>query len=69
MAAAMSNRCTFRAENASRAELQIVWPLIDIVESPVRLTLAQSLAKGDKFDLIVQKATELGCEPDNTADD
>lgn len=30
------------------------------VESPLRLELAQGLAKGDKFDWIVQKTTELG---------
>ncbi len=29
-------------------------------ESPLSLTLAQGLARGDKMDLIVQKATELG---------
>jgi len=29
-------------------------------ESPLRLTLAQAVARGDKMDLIVQKATELG---------
>jgi 16S rRNA (uracil1498-N3)-methyltransferase len=29
-------------------------------ESPLRLTLALSLLKGEKFDLAVQKATELG---------
>jgi 16S rRNA (uracil1498-N3)-methyltransferase len=29
-------------------------------ESTLRLTLAQGLARGDKMDLIVQKATELG---------
>lgn len=29
-------------------------------ESPLPLTLAQSLARGEKMDLIVQKATELG---------
>jgi 16S rRNA (uracil1498-N3)-methyltransferase len=32
----------------------------DVVESSLSLTLAQSLLKGDKFDLVVQKATELG---------
>ena len=53
-------RCSFRAERRSRAELEVIEPLIDAVESPVRLTLAQSLAKNDKFDFIVQKATELG---------
>lgn len=29
-------------------------------ESPLKLTLALALLKGDKFDLVVQKATELG---------
>ena len=29
-------------------------------ESPLALTLAQAVARGDKMDLIVQKATELG---------
>jgi 16S rRNA (uracil1498-N3)-methyltransferase len=29
-------------------------------ESPLTLTLAQAVARGDKMDLIVQKATELG---------
>jgi 16S rRNA (uracil1498-N3)-methyltransferase len=29
-------------------------------ESPLRITLALSLLKADKFDLVVQKATELG---------
>lgn len=31
-------------------------------ESPLRLTLAQGIARGDKMDLIVQKATELGVD-------
>ena len=52
--------CCFLAETGSHAELEIIVPLGDLVESPIRLTLAQSLAKSDKFDLIVQKATELG---------
>ena len=29
-------------------------------ESPLRLTLAVALLKGEKFDLVIQKATELG---------
>ncbi|MCA1613961.1 MAG: 16S rRNA (uracil(1498)-N(3))-methyltransferase [Acidobacteria bacterium] len=29
-------------------------------ESPLRLTLAPAMLKGEKFDLVVQKATELG---------
>jgi 16S rRNA (uracil1498-N3)-methyltransferase len=31
-------------------------------ESPLRLTLAVALLKGEKFDLVVQKATELGAQ-------
>ena len=42
------------------AELQPIRQLDDAVESPRALTLAQALVKGDKFDWIVQKATELG---------
>lgn len=38
-----------------RAEVQPAQP-----ESPLDLTLAVALLKGEKFDLVVQKATELG---------
>jgi 16S rRNA (uracil1498-N3)-methyltransferase len=41
-------------------ELKLLAPLIDVVESPLRLTLAQALIKSDKFDWVIQKATELG---------
>jgi 16S rRNA (uracil1498-N3)-methyltransferase len=44
----------------NRARLEIISEMKDCVESRARVTLAQSLAKGEKFDLIVQKATELG---------
>ena len=40
--------------------LKIAAQVTSAVESPLRIELAQSLAKGDKFDWIVQKATELG---------
>jgi len=53
-------RCTFRRLEDNGAELEIVDSMSDIVESPLELTLAQALAKGEKFDFIVQKATELG---------
>ncbi len=43
-----------------RAQLEISDTLTDVVESPLRLTLAQALAKGERFDFIIQKATELG---------
>jgi 16S rRNA (uracil1498-N3)-methyltransferase len=42
------------------AELKLLQRLDDAVESPLRLTLAQAMIKGDKFDWVIQKATELG---------
>lgn len=53
-------RCDFRSIKDNRAQLEIVDALSDVVESPLYLTLAQALARGEKFDFIVQKATELG---------
>jgi 16S rRNA (uracil1498-N3)-methyltransferase len=41
-------------------ELNPLRRLDDAVESPLRLTLAQAMIKGDKFDWVIQKATELG---------
>lgn len=38
----------------------IIEELQEVRELPVKITLAQGLAKGEKMDLIVQKATELG---------
>lgn len=53
-------RCRLAGERGKRAQLEIIEALTDVVESPLRITLAQALAKGEKFDLIIQKATELG---------
>lgn len=52
--------CRIAIVKDNRAQLEIIKPLDNAVESPIDLTLAQALAKGEKFDLIVQKATELG---------
>ena len=52
--------CEVTRVSKSGAELTILTPLTDEVESPLRLTLGQALIKGDKFDWVVQKATELG---------
>jgi 16S rRNA (uracil1498-N3)-methyltransferase len=52
--------CRVVEASGKRARLEIIDALRDIVESPLDLTLGQALAKGEKFDLIVQKATELG---------
>ena len=53
-------RCSFSRVEANQALLEIEETLSDIVESSLHITLAQALAKGEKFDFIVQKATELG---------
>lgn len=53
-------RCTFRRVESNHAHLDIHDQLSDLVESPLQITLAQALAKGEKFDFIIQKATELG---------
>lgn len=43
------------------AVLEVVGPVEPLKpESPLELTLAVGLLKGEKFDLVVQKATELG---------
>jgi 16S rRNA (uracil1498-N3)-methyltransferase len=41
-------------------ELTVVAKITNEVESPLRLTIGQALIKGDKFDWVVQKTTELG---------
>ena len=42
------------------AALDIATPGPALAESPLALTLVQSVARGEKMDLILQKATELG---------
>jgi 16S rRNA (uracil1498-N3)-methyltransferase len=53
-------RCQVKSVIGRIARLQIIERLGDAVEPPLQVTLAQALTKGEKFDLIVQKATELG---------
>lgn len=53
-------RCSFLAVEENRARLDVSEALSDEVDSPTHITLAHGLAKGEKFDFIVQKATELG---------
>lgn len=52
--------CEIARAGKREAELTLLRQLDDPVESSLNLTLAQALAKGDKFDWIVQKTTELG---------
>ncbi len=52
--------CEVARVHKDAAELQVIARLSNEVESPLALTLGQALIKGDKFDWVVQKATELG---------
>jgi len=54
-------RCQVELSQREAAQLKVLGPSESArSESPLRLTLAVALLKGDKFDLVVQKATELG---------
>lgn len=46
----------------STIELQLVAYLEERTESPIEITIAQCLPKGDKLEFITQKATELGAD-------
>ena len=48
------------APEGAVVELSLVKILDESTESPIELVLAQCLPKGDKLELITQKATELG---------
>ncbi|HZS46764.1 MAG TPA: 16S rRNA (uracil(1498)-N(3))-methyltransferase [Blastocatellia bacterium] len=56
------NELVCEIENSSRsgAELKILKQESKRVESDLQITLYQAIVKGEKFDLVVQKATELG---------
>jgi len=54
-------RCTIQQAKRDEATLGIIEAVAPpSPESPVPITLAVALLKGEKFDLVVQKATELG---------
>lgn len=54
-------RCALREYNRDSAALDVVEEVEPAhPESPLDLTLAISLLKHDKFDLVIQKSTELG---------
>jgi 16S rRNA (uracil1498-N3)-methyltransferase len=54
-------QCTIEESRRDSARLNVVNEVGPArPESPLRLTLAVALLKGEKFDLVVQKATELG---------
>ena len=47
-------------ETSSSVVIQVQNISSSIRESPLEITLAQSLLKGEKMDYLIQKATELG---------
>src|SRR5215216_4744006 len=53
-------RCRFLTIKDNRARLEIIEALSNEVDPLIHITLAHAVAKGEKFDFIVQKATELG---------
>ncbi len=53
-------RMIITALTSQQIELKFKQWLVEEKEPPVRVILAQGLAKGDKMDYIVQKAVELG---------
>lgn len=59
--AGRESRCEVREFNRDSASLDVLEEVEPArPESPLDLTLAIALLKGEKFDLVVQKATELG---------
>lgn len=58
--AGIEYECEIAVVHKAHAQLKIRSRLGNEVESPLHLTLAQALVKSDKFDWVVQKATELG---------
>jgi 16S rRNA (uracil1498-N3)-methyltransferase len=56
------HEAVIRAVGAEKGELEILQSYQPDRESPVRITLAVGLLKGEKMDLIVEKATELGVQ-------
>jgi 16S rRNA (uracil1498-N3)-methyltransferase len=54
-------RSEIAAISRDRADLRIIQEVApSVAESPLDLTMAVALLKGEKFDLVVQKLTELG---------
>jgi 16S rRNA (uracil1498-N3)-methyltransferase len=54
-------QCSVQTITRTKAEVSVIAEVEPArPESPLELTLAIALLKGDKFDLVIQKATELG---------
>ena len=51
-----------RVVNVESRQLELIEELADNVELPVQVTIASGFPKGDKLELVTQKATELGAQ-------
>ena len=56
----MDYRCEIRSVGEDEIGLSIEEAVPDVAELPVRISLYQALPKGDKLELVIQKAVELG---------
>lgn len=56
----MDYRATLGEIGKHSARALVIEALPNQAESPLRVTLAQALARGEKMDWVIQKATELG---------
>ena len=52
-----------------RVELVAIGPALDGPSPPFSLTLASAVPKGERFDWLVEKATEMGVERSDSAGD
>ncbi len=53
-------QCTVKKTHKKEIIAQVIEKKLFSVESPVVITLAQGMARGEKMDLIIQKSIELG---------
>ncbi len=56
----LDHPCVIESADRRRARVRVLEPLAAAAESPLSLGLAQAIARGEKMDWVVQKATELG---------
>ena len=56
----MDYRATLGGIDKRGARAKVLEALPNHAESPLRITLSQALARGEKMDWVIQKATELG---------
>ena len=56
----MDYHCEIASISEEEIDLKILEAVPDVAELPVKISLYQALPKGDKLELIIQKAVELG---------